>query len=108
MCEVRGRCNVGCEQCDCDMYEGRMMNHDNVKLGRVIGEAQHSHAQDHRLNIHFIDFRDDSITATAELRLSNHLIFTRVGQHILYEISSSISSPCPCIYTNKQIQIQLR
>lgn len=47
MCEVRGRCNVGCEQCDCDMYEGRMMNHDNVKLGRVSDVAQHSHAYDY-------------------------------------------------------------
>jgi len=47
VCEVRGRCNVGCEQCDCDMYEGRMMNHDNVKLGRVSDVAQHSHAYDY-------------------------------------------------------------
>jgi len=34
VCEVCGRCNAGRrEQCDCDMYEGRMMKHDNANWG---------------------------------------------------------------------------
>ena len=35
------------ELCDCDKNEGRMMKHDNVKLGRVVDVAQHSHAHDY-------------------------------------------------------------
>ena len=44
--EVRGRSNAGRDRCDCDMCEGSMMKHDNVKLGRVSNVAQHSHAYD--------------------------------------------------------------
>ena len=45
--EDRGRCNTGRDRCDSDMYEGSMMKHDNVKLGRVSDVAQHSHAYDY-------------------------------------------------------------
>ena len=46
MREVRGGSNAARDQYDCDMCEGSMMKHDNVKLGRVSNVAQHSHAYD--------------------------------------------------------------
>ncbi len=46
-CEVCSRCYGERESlCECDMSEGRMMKHDNVKLGRVIDVDQHSQAHD--------------------------------------------------------------